>query len=136
MSDSIEFTLQDDATTDKTPDANELADNNPGTFMPQRATQRRHTQQDKEHRKNPNLISHQSIDEAFNDNFVKPQAGTAYLIRLLLVASLVVLLPLIYLGITAAVGFATYYYAVHHTIPSPLSGQFHVMNTPNSGYLR
>ncbi len=37
-------------------------------------------------------------------------------------------------GLIHRVGYLGYVSA--KTIPSPLSGQFHVMNTPNSGYLR
>ena len=83
-------------------------DQNQGVFMGRRSTPK------KNKKRNPDLISQQSITSAFSGSFSKPKVDKSYLASLLLVSILMLCLPLIYICITATVGYATYYYATEY----------------------
>ncbi len=60
------------------------------------------------------LINKSTIDGALAQNFTPPKPTASYLFSLFLVSFLVVLLPLIYIGITAVVAYGVVYYAVNY----------------------
>ena len=66
-----------------------------------------------------------SILSRFEGQITRPKTSVFYHIGLVLVAGTMLLLPLIYVAMVGAVGYAVYYHAVHNWHPIMDLGGFH-----------